>query len=302
MRVLVREAVESGSRLAVVASSGNAAISASSLCSRAGLGLVVVVPTTLSPVTLGLLSRFPILVIQYGAGPAESHALARELAKSLDAPNLSSTFSSSGAEFGCRTLGHEIAYQLPDVNIETISASISVGPVLLGTRNGLLEAGKPRAVMVAGQALGCSPIVRAFETEAAAVVPWSEPVTTAAASIADTLASYSEEATFFLGELRDSGGFMAAADDDALAKIRRQLREVDGVDVELACCAAIYALILSGKAGALATAVLTGSGQRETLKNNESLEANRHPGARTATLLSGDITEAAREVLAWQKK
>lgn len=302
MRVLVREAVESGNWLAVVASSGNAAISASFYCSRAGLALVVVVPATLSPVTLGLLSRFPILVIQHGAGPAESHALARELAEILDAPNLSSTFSSSGAEFGCRTLGHEIAYQLPDIEIGTISASISVGPVLLGTRNGLLEAGKPGAVMVAGQALGCSPIVRAFESDAVEVVPWIEPVTTAAASIADTLASYAGEGTFFLGELRNSGGFMAAADDETLAKIRRQLREVDGVDVELACCAAIYALTRSGRAGALSVAVLTGSGQRETLKDKESLEAQKHPEARAFAPASGDVNELVGEVLAWRKK
>ncbi len=302
MRVLVREAVDAGHTLAVVASSGNAAIAASFHSARAGLRLVVVVPTTLSPVALGLLSRFPLLVIQYGQGPAQSHELARRLAEHLGVPNLSSTFSSSGAEFGCRTLGHEIAQQLPDVDIDTVAASISVGPVLLGTKNGLLEVGRPDVVMVAGQALGCSPIVRAFESGDTEVMPWDEPVTTAAASIADTLAPYADEATFFLGELRASDGFMAAADDDTLFAIRRELRERDGVDVELACCAALYALQSSGRVGPSAVAVLTGSGQRETLRDQASLEANRHPGVVTLVSESGDVNDVAREVATWQTK
>ncbi len=302
MRVLVREAVDAGHQLVVVASSGNAAISASFHCARAGLKLVVVVPETLSPVALGLLSRFPIMIIQRGAGPADSHRLAREFATHLGVPNLSSTFSSSGAEFGCRTIGHEIAQQITDVVVDTIAASISVGPVLLGTRNGLREAGRADATMVAGQALGCSPIVDAFESGANQVVPWTKPVTTQAASIADTLSPYADEATFFLGELRESGGFMAAADDDTLFAIRRQLREIDGVDVELACCAAIYALVQADLCGPQTVAVLTGSGQRETLKDPASLEANRHPGVRTLVNASGDVTSLAEEVGTWQKK
>lgn len=301
MRVLVREAVDAGHAMAVVASSGNAAISASFHSARAGLQLVVVVPTTLSKVALGLLSRFPILIIQHGDGPAESHDLARRLAHHLGVPNLSSTFSSSGAEMGCRTIGHEVAHQLPDVDVETIAASISVGPVLLGTRNGLLEAGRPGTVMVAGQALGCSPIVRAFESGDNEVVPWSEPVTTSAASIADTLAPYAEEATFFLRQLRESEGFMAAADDSELAAIRQKLREVDGVDVELACCAAVHAVVESGRAGPRTVAVLTGSGQRETLRDQESLEANRHPGSRAVVTQSNDVEKAAGEVSTWRK-
>jgi threonine synthase len=156
--------------------------------------------------------------------------------------------------------------------------------------------------MVAGQALGCSPIVRAFESGDTEVMPWEEPVTTAAASIADTLAPYADEATFFLGELRASGGFMAAADDDTLFAIRRELRERDGVDVELACCAALYALQSSGRLGPSAVAVLTGSGQRETLRDQVSLEANRHPGVVTLVSESGDVNDLAREVATWQTK
>ena len=156
--------------------------------------------------------------------------------------------------------------------------------------------------MVAGQALGCSPIVRAFESDAREVSAWSEPVTTQATSIADPLAPYAEEATFFLGELRESDGFMAAADDDTLFTIRRQLRETDGVDVEIACCAAIYALVKSDRGGPHSVVVLTGSGQRETLKDKQSLEASRHPGVRTMVGGSGDISNLAREVSAWGAK
>lgn len=301
MRVLIREATHSGHKAAVVASSGNAAISASFHSSRAGIKLVVIVPTTLSPIALGLLSRFPVLILQYGNGPAESHDLARRLADHLGLPNLSSTFSSSGAEMGCRTIGHEIGHQLPDVKIDTVAASISVGPVLLGTHNGLLEWGRPETVMVAGQAAGCAPITRAFESGSTEVSPWLEPVTTKASSIADTLAPYADEATFFLGQLRQSNGFMAAADDQRLAEIRQQLREFDGVDVELACCAAIHALLESGRVGPESVAVMTGSGQRESLRDEETLLANRHPQSRTVVLESSVVDDIALEVDSWRK-
>ena len=301
MRVLVREAAEAGHSLAVVASSGNAAISASFFCSREGLRLVVIVPATLPPVALGLLARFPIMILQFGNGPSESHDLARRLAELLGVPNLSSTFSSSGAEMGCRTIGHEIGHQLSGERVATVAASISVGPVLLGTRNGLLESGNSEPVMVAGQALGCSPITRAFETGAPEVNPWLEPVTTKAASIADTLVPYADEATFFLQRLRESKGFMAAADDETLFAIRRKLREIDGVDVEIACCAAIHALVQSGRVGRESVAVLTGSGQRETLRDAEALEANRHPGSRIVPEVDGMLVSVAKEVAAWAK-
>lgn len=302
MRLLVSEAKGNGYELAVVASSGNAAISASFHAARAGLGLVVVVPVTLSPIVHGLLSRFPILIIQFGIGPAQSHNLARRLARELGVPNLSSTFSSSGTEYACRSIGHEIAEQLSDVPLEVVASSVSVGPVLLGTRNGLLEAQRNPPAMVAGQALGCSPIVRAFESHEPEVTPWNEPVTTEAASIADTLESYAQEATFFLSQLRSSGGFMAAADDESLDAIRRNLRETDGVDVELACCAAIFALERSGRLGPSAVAILTGSGQRETLRDEHSLRVNRHPESETFTPANGDMNAFLGKVLLWRAK
>lgn len=302
MRVLVAEAVSSGNQVAVVASSGNAAMSASLHAARRGLRLIVVVPETLAPVSHALLSRFPSLIIRHGAGPADSHAFARSLASTLHLPNLSSTFSSSGAEWGCRSIGHEIADQHPDKRIDTLAASVSVGPVLVGARNGLLEMGLTSPRLVAGQARGCSPIVRAFDEGAHEVSPWVEPVTTKASSIADTLHPYADEATYFLGQVRESAGHMAAGTDEQLLQIRHNLLVHDGVDVELSCCAAIYALLDGHHVGTHSVAILTGSGLRETLVsavNSDGSLAGRATNVASREMNEGDLM---REVTRWMSQ
>jgi len=276
MRVLVDEAKLSGASLAIVASSGNAAVSACANAARVGINLVVVVPTATPRETVAFLSRFPILLLRYGENPSASHALAKRVSLTLGIPNLSSTFSESGAEFGCRTIGHEIAAQLPNQEIRALASAVSVGPVLIGSRNGLLESQRESPKLIAGQAKGCSPIARAFEQGAASVEPWSGPVQTEALSIADTLRSYQHEGDYFLRELRRSNGFMAAADDFELRRIKTMLREVDGVETELSCCAAIYALLKSGFEGETTVAILTGSGIRQTVRESVSSTVLRH--------------------------
>lgn len=299
MRLLVQEALDTGARAAVVASSGNAAASAATYATRWGLRLILVVPSALSPSRMVALQRFSVVIIQHGEGPADAHLFARELAQSLNLPNLSSTFSSSGAEMACRTIGHEIADQQPTLDIVHLAASVSVGPVLLGASNGLLERKRRAPRLVAGQAAGCAPIARAFQRGSSVVEPWTAPVSTSATSIADTLHPYAHEASFFLQKLQQSDGFVAAGTDIQLQRIRDELLRHDGVDVELSCCAAIHALLVSNSASQNSVAVLTGSGFRETYRDvftePHALEA------RARKLSTGLDTEdvVQEEVIKW---
>jgi threonine synthase len=197
------------------------------------------------------------------------HHLARLVSEKYGLPNLASTFGASGCEWACRSIGHEISAQLKDREVTTLAASVSVGPVLLGSARGLRESGRPFPRMVAGQAAGCAPIATAFSEGRQEVQPWEGPVLTKATSIADRLDGYAPEGTFFLNLVRESNGTLSAADDAILRDIRKDLARYDGLDVELSSCAAVAALLASGLGGEESVCILTGAGVKETLTGGE---------------------------------
>src|SRR5690606_14140158 len=136
------EAVTSGARGAVVASSGNAAVAAASACARAGLPLLVLVPERVPEQIVRMVALRGAALVRVGEGPAAVHGLAKRLASEFSLPNLASTFAASGCEWACRGIGVEIAEQLHGHTVSTVAAAVSVGPVLMGTANGLREAGR----------------------------------------------------------------------------------------------------------------------------------------------------------------
>lgn len=298
MSVLVGEAVASGASGAVVASSGNAAVAAASACARAGLPLLVLVPSTVPEQILRMVALRGASVVQVGEGPAAVHGLAKRLATAFELPNLASTFAASGCEWACRGIGAEIAVQLPDVVVRTLAAAVSVGPVLLGAANGLAEAGRAMPRMVAGQAAGCGPIAEAFARGDARVAEWSAAVTTRATSIADRLSGYADEGTYFLDTVRAGGGAVVAADDDRLHELRSALARYDGLDVELSSCAAPVALIASGHAGPDAVCVLTGAGLKETLRPEAAVANHADALGDFCRAVLGDET-IVKEVESW---
>lgn len=265
MGVLMAEAVERGARGAVVASSGNAAVAAASAAARVGLPLLVLVPSTVPTQIVRMVTLRSASLVRVGEGPAAVHGLAKRIATGFGLPNLASTFAASGCEWACRGIGVELAEQMGDLQIRTVAAAVSVGPVLLGAANGVQETGRPRPRMVAGQAAGCAPIAAAFARGDDSVSDWAEPVATQATSIADRLTGYADEASFFLQQVKAGGGFVGGADDARLRELRSRLASLDGLDAELSSCAAIAALADSGFAGPDAVCVLTGAGFKETL-------------------------------------
>jgi threonine synthase len=271
MQVLVADAVLRGASGAVVASSGNAAVAASAACAQAGLPLLVLVPEAVSANTVKMVELRGATVVRAGEGPAVVHGLAARLAERFGLANLASTFTAAGCEWACRGIGHEIARQAPE-GVTHLVASVSVGPVLVGAGNGVIETGRPSPALIAAQAAGCAPIARAYASRTSEVTPWTESCDTNALAIADRLTGYADQATYTLHRVRESGGFVAAVTDAEMLDMRFDLARYDGLDVELASCAAPAAWRRKTPAAwrrktpeRSVVCILTGSGTKETL-------------------------------------
>ncbi|MGQ0384702.1 MAG: threonine synthase [Gammaproteobacteria bacterium] len=162
---------------------------------------------------------------------------------------------------GKKTMGYELAEQsgwrLPDL----IFYPAGGGTGLIGMWKafeemealGWIDARRPR--MVAVQAAGCAPIVRAWQQGALHAEPWKDAHTIAfgirvPAAIGDFL---------MLAALRESGGFAIAVDDTAIARAIAEVAQREGF---LLCPegAATYAAwksaLATGQAGPDETAVL----------------------------------------------
>lgn len=293
MARLADEAVAKGRRGAVVASSGNAAVAAAAACAPRDLPLVVVVPETIDASKLRGLAVRGTPVLRHGTDPSQAYGLARHLAARYGLEELASTFHSAGTEQACRAIGHELVGQLGGPPA-AVAAAISVGPVLVGTGHGVEETGGPAPALLAAQAAGCAPIAAAFAAGAEHVEPWTEPVTTAAGSIADRLSGYADEASFALARVRASGGALSAWSDEQLRGFRNELARVDGVDVELASAAALGAARAWSGPGPVVV-VLTGAGWRETLLGDGAEVSDDTTDFQTAT----GIDDLHQEVRRW---
>ena len=247
----------------VVPSSGNAAVSAAVFAARHRLPMIAIVPEgTPDARLLPILAR-GATVLRAGEGPSASYALAYRIAAELGYFPLLSTFASPWAEWGCRAIGRELAVQLPQV--QHVVAPVSAGPVLVGTVNGLREAGHAPVFPVAIQAEGCAPIAVAFRAGSERVVPWQLPVTTAAGAIADRLEGYPQDGTRVLSLLRGHGGLADTVNDEAMAAARAALLRHDGLDAEFSACAAVAWLMQKSERVRPGTvAIVTASGFKHT--------------------------------------
>jgi threonine synthase len=264
MEALVRDAVAGDAPGAVVASSGNAAVAAAHACRREDLPLLALVPSATPTIKLAPLRLRGVPVVAIDGDPSTAYAAAGALAQEFGLTELPSTFKASGTELACRSIGHEVVAQLEGTPV-AVSAAISVGPVLVGTANGIQEAASAPPAMLGAQASGCAPIARAFTAGDDKVLPWEEPIATSAGSIADRLTGYAHEGTFTAAATRASGGWVRAWSDADLHRARRELAELDGLDVELASAAAVLAAQAWDGDGPV-VGVLTGNGIRDTLE------------------------------------
>ncbi len=121
----------------------------------------------------------------------------------------------------------QLDWQLPDA----IFYPTGGGTGLIGMWKAFAELeamgwiGRKRPKMIAVQAAGCAPIVRAFEQGTRRAAPWENAHTVAAgirvpAAIGDFL---------ILDAVRESGGFAIAVEDDAILAARDEVGRAEGM-------------------------------------------------------------------------
>jgi threonine synthase len=130
--------------------------------------------------------------------------------------------------------------------------------------------------MVAAQAEGCAPIVRAFRSGAAEVTPWAN-ARTVAGGIQDPLVGYSQDGTRTLAVIRQSGGAAVAVPDAAIEEATRWMARDEGLYVEptaAVATAAVAALRESRiiREGDTVVVVATGHGLKQPVVRAEEAE------------------------------
>ncbi len=263
MTMAVSRAVELGARRLFVPSAGNAGIALAAYAARAGLPATVYLPEGADARSVEAVERYGAEVVRAGATIREAGAEARkrEAGRAFDLSTLREPYRLEGK----KTMAFEIAERLgrdgmPDVIVYPTGGGTGLVGMQKGftelARLGLLDRG-PRLVAV--QARGCAPVVKALQENATTVTPWPDPVT-----IAPGLAVPAPFASERLLEaVRESRGTGVAVTDEEIVAAQRSLARDQGLAVALEAAApwaALPALRASGaiRAGERVLLYLTG--------------------------------------------
>ncbi|MFO0987599.1 MAG: threonine synthase [Alphaproteobacteria bacterium] len=230
LALAVSMAKELGVTKMAMPTNGNAGAALAAYASRAGIETVVFCPDDTPQVNMaeiaaqgarlykvnGLINDCGKLV---GAG--------KEAAGWFDVSTLKEPYRIEGKKTMGLELAEQLDWQLPDA----IFYPTGGGTGLIGMWKAFAELeamgwiGEKRPKMIAVQASGCAPIVRAFEQGTRRAVLWENAHTVAAgirvpAAIGDFL---------ILDAVRESGGFAIAVDDGAILAARDEVGREEGL-------------------------------------------------------------------------
>jgi threonine synthase len=290
MSVAVSMAKELGAKKLAVSSAGNAAGALAAYCAHAGLGAYIFMPSDSpraniieSEVAGAHVTLMDGLITDCGA----------EVARRKDAEGWFevSTLKEPYRLEGKKTLGYEIAEQsawtLPDVIVYPTGG----GTGLVGMwkafdelqQLGWISEKRPR--MIAVQAAGCAPIVRAFASGERFAAEFENAATVASGlrvpkAIGDFL---------ILDAIRESGGTALSVTDDELMEGARELARTEGIFAAPeggACVPALRTLLARGDVKPDERVVLfnTGSGIKYLDAFEKDLKA-RKPKAKPKSVL-----------------
>lgn len=217
------------------ASTGNTAVAVAAYAAQAGLPAACVVPEKTPAAKLRQIEVTGARIVRVRGDYSDAYALARSAAESYGWANLTSTYVNPYMLEGDKTVAYDIFEQLGNRAPDWVLVPVGAGPLLSAIHKGFEELGVtgdsgPR--MVAVQAEGCAPIVRAFESGAEEVSEWEHPVETGASSIADPLRGYPEDGTRTLSAVRESGGVAIAVSEEEMYGAIGELASSEGLFVE----------------------------------------------------------------------
>jgi len=247
----VSRAAELGVAGLAMATNGNAGAAWATYAARAGLPSLIVMAADAPAINraeclaAGAELRVP------GGGIAEAGRLAAAEVPARPGYQDVSTLKEPYRIEGKKTMGFEIAEQLgwrlPDVIVYPTGGGVGI----IGIYKALQElrelgwTGQRLPRLVAVQASGCAPIVKAFASGAAESEPWPEPQTVAfGITVPKALGDF-----LVLDALYATGGTAVAVDDDALLGDQRTVARLEGSLIcpeGAACVTAVRALRASG--------------------------------------------------------
>lgn len=266
----ISKAVSMGYRRAVVASSGNGAAAVAAFAAKVGMQACIYVPESTPEEKVKQAKMYGGKVFRVQGPYSNSYRAALEDGEEGTC-NLTTTFLNPFTIDGDKVVAYELylAMGVPDA----IYVPIGAGPLLVGILKGFEELRTlgiidilPR--MVGVQALGCSPVVTAFE-RGERVCSDSAP-STIAGGICDGLVGYEQDGNYTLSAVCRSHGICVAVSDEEICYAQSRLARSEGIFVEPSSAAAIAAISrtarqLAGEGGRV-VALLTGHGLKD-MKN-----------------------------------
>jgi len=228
----VSRAVELGVGAIAMPTNGNAGAAWATYAARAGIGSLIVMPEDAPAITraecaVAGAELYLVRGLISDAGAMVGRAVADSAGRYFDASTLKEPYRLEGK----KTMGLELAEQLgwrcPDVIVYPTGGGVG----LIGIHKALTELQElgwisgelPRLVAV--QASGCAPIVRAFAAGARSAEPWPNAQTVAfGITVPKALGDF-----LILDALYATHGSAIAVDDADLLREQRRCAQVDGV-------------------------------------------------------------------------
>ena len=254
-----------GVRHTAMPTAGNAGAALAAYCARAGIACDVFMPDDAPEAALRETALFGARVWRVNGlinHCGEIVAAGREKTGWYDVSTLKEPYRIEGKKTMALELALQLGWRAPDVIFYPTGGGTGLIGMWKGFRElqalGWLDGPLPRLVAV--QSTRCGPLVKAFDEGKSTVeTPW-EPVTTTLHGVrvpkpfADALC---------LAAMRESGGFGAAVDDEAVEPARAAVARSDGVHLGpegAACFVAYRDALAQGRVGRTDRAVLFNCG------------------------------------------
>jgi threonine synthase len=244
-------ATELGVTAVALPTNGNAGAAWAVYAARAGLRSLIVMPVSAPAITRAECTAAGAELYLVDGLIGDAGALVAGALAARPGYQDTSTLKEPYRLEGKKTMGLEIAEQLgwrlPDVIVYPTGGGVGI----IGIHKALLELRElgwvtsPLPKLVAVQAAGCAPIVRAFEAGGRQSEPWPDARTVAfGLTVPKALGDF-----LVLDALYATGGTAIAVDDDALRADQREVARLEGCFVcpeGAACVTAVRRLRESG--------------------------------------------------------
>ncbi len=290
----VIKAIEIGSEKVIIASDGNAGPATAAYCARAGLRCFVLMPAD-TPVERN------VQTILYGANlilvenstVSDCIDLITELPEYYNWTHLTTAAAVNPYHFeGTKTIAFEIAEDLGWNTPDWVIAPAGGAGLLAAVWKGFLEMIEAGIItdlprLLAVQAEGCAPLVRAFKEHNTKIERWEKPSTLAMA----ISVPYPLDGELALQAIRDSGGSAISVSDSEMVNATRVMARLEGIFAEPTGAASIAGLAKAIEEGIVSkeesvVALVTGTGLKVISSFGKILEVHKTIGRNISDLKS----------------